>query len=72
MPVMDDLAADMSALKKSGIEIVLVSSGAIAAGMRKLKMTRRPRTICEQQATAAVGQGNLIRAWENAFERVRP
>ncbi len=68
MPVMDDLAADMSRLRESGIEVILVSSGAIAAGMRKMKMTRRPRTISEQQATAAVGQGNLIRAWENAFE----
>ena len=68
IPVMDDLTADMSTLRESGIEVILVSSGAIAAGMRKLKMTRRPRTISEQQATAAVGQGNLIRAWENAFE----
>ncbi|HKI50404.1 MAG TPA: glutamate 5-kinase, partial [Desulfobacteria bacterium] len=69
MPVMDSLTTDISALRESGMEIILVSSGAIAAGMRKLKMTRRPRTISEQQATAAVGQGNLIRAWENAFER---
>ena len=69
MPVMDNLTADMSALRKSGIEIVLVSSGAIAAGIRKLRMTRRPRSVSEQQATAAVGQGNLIRAWENAFEQ---
>jgi len=69
MPVMDNLTTDISALRESGTEIILVSSGAIAAGMRKLKMTRRPRTISEQQATAAVGQGNLIRAWENAFEQ---
>ncbi len=69
MSVMDDLTADMSVLRKSGIEIVLVSSGAIAAGIRKLGMTRRPRSVSEQQATAAVGQGNLIRAWENAFEK---
>lgn len=68
MPAMDDLTADMSALRKSGKEVVLVSSGAIAAGIRKLGMTRRPRSVSEQQATAAVGQGSLIRAWENAFE----
>ena len=37
--------------------------------MRKLKMTRRPRSVSEQQATAAVGQGDLIMAWENAFEQ---
>ena len=65
---MDDLATDISTLRKSGKEVVLVSSGAIAAGIRKLGMTRRPRSVSEQQATAAVGQGSLIRAWENAFE----
>ena len=69
LPVMDDLTADISALKKSGIEVVLVSSGAIAAGIKKLRMTHRPRSVSEQQATAAVGQGDLIRSWENAFER---
>ena len=69
MPVMDNLTTDISALRESGLEIVLVSSGAIAAGMRKLKMTRRPRSVSEQQATAAVGQGDLIMAWENAFEQ---
>lgn len=69
MPVMDELTADISALKRSGLEVVLVSSGAIAAGIRKLGMTRRPRSVSEQQATAAVGQGDLIRAWENEFER---
>ncbi len=68
LPVMYGLSADISALKKSGIEVILVSSGAIAAGIRQLQMTRKPRSVSEQQATAAVGQGHLIRAWENAFE----
>lgn len=69
LEVLGNLTADISGLRKSGIEVVLVSSGAIAAGIRKLKMTRRPRTVSQQQATAAVGQGDLIMAWENAFEK---
>ena len=69
MTVMDHLTVDISLLKKSGMEVVLVSSGAIAAGIRKLNMTHRPRSVSEQQATAAVGQGDLIRSWENAFEQ---
>ncbi|EFK06797.1 glutamate 5-kinase [delta proteobacterium NaphS2] len=68
LPVMYGLSADISALKASGIEVVLVSSGAIAAGIRKMQMARKPRSVSQQQATAAVGQGHLIRAWENAFE----
>ena len=68
LPVMYGLGADISALKASGMEVVLVSSGAIAAGLRKMQMTRKPRSVSQQQATAAVGQGDLIRAWENAFE----
>ncbi len=68
LPVLYGLTADISTLKNSGVEVILVSSGAIAAGMRKLQMARKPRSVSEQQATAAVGQGHLIRAWEDAFE----
>lgn len=50
-------------------KIVVVSSGAIASGLRKLGFSERPRTIPQKQATAAVGQGVLMEAWEEAFEK---
>lgn len=49
--------------------VVVVSSGAVASGMRKLGLSERPRTIPQKQATAAVGQGVLMEAWEEAFEK---
>jgi len=49
--------------------IVVVSSGAVASGIRKLGLAERPRTIPQKQAAAAVGQGALMEAWEAAFEK---
>ncbi len=48
-------------------QVVLVSSGAIAAGMGPLGLARRPRDLATQQAAASVGQGALIAAYQNAF-----
>jgi len=45
-------------LREEGREFILVSSGAISAGMRKLSMARRPRSITEKQAVAAIGQSS--------------
>lgn len=59
----------MMLLRKQGIEIVLVSSGAIAAGMTKLGWVKRPKEIHQLQAAAAVGQMVLIQAWENCFDQ---
>ena len=61
------LAGELSELKQQGIEIVMVSSGAIAAGMERLGLTKRPRTISELQAAAAIGQSNLMHIYEEAF-----
>ena len=55
--------------KDRGIEVVVVTSGAIAAGRKKLGMVERPRTIALKQAAASVGQTTLMRAYERAFER---
>ncbi len=60
-------SAQIAALCAEGRELVLVSSGAIAAGMQRLGWTRRPQAIHEQQAAAAVGQMGLVEAWEKAF-----
>lgn len=59
----------IAALVKRGHEVVLVSSGAVAAGMTRLGWTRRPDAIHELQAAAAVGQMGLIQAYEEAFQK---
>ncbi len=64
------LAAQVSELwERRGIRCVVVTSGAIAAGRRKLGMTEKPRTVTLKQAAAAVGQTSLMRAYERAFEK---
>jgi glutamate 5-kinase len=63
------LAGEVSAVKAQGREVVLVSSGAIAAGFRKMGFPKRPTTVRQQQACAAVGQAGLMMTWEKAFER---
>jgi glutamate 5-kinase len=50
-------------------ELVVVSSGAVAAGLPRLGMKERPESVGELQAAAAVGQMGLIQAWETAFAR---
>jgi glutamate 5-kinase len=55
--------------RNSGIEVLVVSSGAVASGVRKVGLTERPRTIPQKQAAAAVGQGVLLEAWEAAFDK---
>ena len=59
----------MVALREAGVELVLVSSGAVAAGMSRLGWSSRPKAVHELQAAAAVGQMGLIRAWESSFAR---
>ena len=59
----------MVALRAAGVELVLVSSGAVAAGMSRLGWASRPKAVHELQAAAAVGQMGLIRAWESSFAR---
>ncbi|MCK5768873.1 glutamate 5-kinase [Algiphilus sp.] len=54
-------------LLRAGVQVVLVSSGAVAEGRARLGMSQRPRTLHALQATAAVGQMGLVRAYENAF-----
>jgi glutamate 5-kinase len=67
--VFSHLAKEISELKRQGYEIILVSSGAIAAGMEKLGYKSRPQSITQKQATAAVGQSRLINIYEDYFSR---
>ncbi|GAA5192954.1 glutamate 5-kinase [Rugosimonospora acidiphila] len=59
----------VDALASLDAQVVLVSSGAIAAGLAPLGMTRRPRDLANQQAAASVGQGLLMQAYTDAFAR---
>jgi glutamate 5-kinase len=65
----DRWAGEIAALKNSGREIVLVSSGAIAEGMKRLGWVERPAAMHALQAAAAVGQMGLVQAYETAFAR---
>ena len=60
-------AAQISALKQQGKEIILVSSGAIAEGMQRLNWETRPHALYELQAAAAVGQMGLAQAYASGF-----
>ena len=61
------LARQLSEVHERGVRVVLVTSGAIAAGIGPLGLHRRPRDLETQQAAAAVGQGQLVRAYSDAF-----
>lgn len=67
--VINDLTDDVCGLKKRGIEVILVSSGAIASGLKKIGMAKRPESISHQQAVAAIGQSTLMMVYERAFGR---
>jgi glutamate 5-kinase len=63
------LAAALAVRRGAGVQVVLVSSGAIASGLVPLGLTRRPSDLATQQAAASVGQGLLIARYTAAFAR---
>lgn len=65
--VIRNLVRQLAALRARGCEVILVSSGAVAAGVVRLGYSERPRELHELQAAAAVGQSALIRRYEDAF-----
>jgi glutamate 5-kinase len=69
LPTIRRLVRDISQLRKQGIEVALVSSGAVAAGMGRLGLTERPRVVPELQAAAAVGQNLLVHTYEGLFAK---
>jgi glutamate 5-kinase len=63
--VLDSVCAQVSALEQGGERVVMVTSGAIARGMRLMELPVRPRAMDELQGASAVGQGDLFRAYES-------
>ncbi|MBW0106401.1 glutamate 5-kinase, partial [Pseudonocardia sp. KRD291] len=66
---LDSLVDALMARREAGAQVVLVSSGAIAAGLAPLSLRRRPRDLATQQAAAAVGQLLLAHAYSASFAR---
>ena len=64
---MEQLVAQMAGRRKAGVEIVLVTSGAVGAGMGALGYEKRPNDLAELQACAAVGQSRLMTTYEKLF-----
>jgi len=62
------IVSNASKLCKAGHEVIIVSSGAVAAGARKMGLKRRPVEIKLKQAAAAVGQSSLMWAYEKSFK----
>jgi glutamate 5-kinase len=63
--VLDSVCEQVSALEQGGERVVMVTSGAIARGMRLMELPVRPRAMDELQGASAVGQGDLFRAYES-------
>jgi len=66
---MEKLVQELAALRDQGKEVILVTSGAVGAGMEMLGLTEKPKTIPEKQAAAAVGQGILMHTYEKLFSQ---
>ena len=62
--VLDRVCDEVAALHGDGVDVVIVTSGAIARGMRLLELPIRPRAIEDLQAASAVGQGKLYRVYD--------
>jgi len=67
--MVDQLVDGIASRVAAGAQVVLVSSGAIAAGLKPLGLNRRPRDLATQQAAASVGQGLLMARYTGAFAR---
>jgi glutamate 5-kinase len=63
--VLDSVCDQVAGLEQAGERVVMVTSGAIARGMRLMELVARPRAMDELQAASAIGQGDLFRAYES-------
>lgn len=68
-PTVRRLVREVCQLRERGLEVAIVSSGAVAAGMGRLGLAARPRAVADLQAVAAVGQNLLVHTYETLFAR---
>jgi glutamate 5-kinase len=61
------ICTQLAGLRRKGVEVIVVSSGAIGLGMGVLGLARRPRELSQKQACAAIGQGLLMQTWQSGF-----
>lgn len=66
--VINSIARQICVLHDRGMQVILVSSGAMAAGVKKIGLKKRPSETPKRQAISAIGQADLIREWEKAVE----
>src|SRR5687768_7688456 len=64
---LSEVATQVVALRERGIQVTIVSSGAVGAGLAELNLQKRPTDLAQLQAVAAVGQRRLMDAWADAF-----
>jgi glutamate 5-kinase len=64
------LVEQIAALRAQGIEVLVVSSGAVGLGMERLGLTSRPTVVAQVQACAAIGQSRLMALYDDAFDRL--
>ena len=64
------LVEQIAALRSRGIDVLVVSSGAIALGVERLGLTERPKALEQMQACAAIGQSRLMALYDDAFDRL--
>jgi glutamate 5-kinase len=62
------MAQQVQTLRQRGVQVTIVSSGAVGAGLRQLDLPKRPTDLAALQAVAAVGQPQLMHGWSHAFE----
>jgi glutamate 5-kinase len=67
--ILSAFASSIAAVQKKGVAVVLVTSGAIACGMRHLGFSQKPKKISELQACAAIGQPILMNLYQKALDR---
>mgnify|MGYP006081460687 CR=1 FL=1 len=63
----ESICEQIAQARKRGIEVLVVSSGAVGMGMGAMNLTTRPETLAEKQACAAIGQSRLIQCWQDAL-----
>lgn len=68
LSVVSKIVEVVASLKEHGCNVVIVTSGAVGVGARRLGMTEKPKNMATKQAVAAVGQGRLLRIYDDLFE----